>query len=176
MNRDLELKTSKWKVRCVYVIDRYTIEIHRYDGSQWQPLLTTPLGDTTDDWPCNPPLQQISYEELGQASPAILGMGMAGTSHWSLSIHEDRDQSLVVDVACRYSNLPRSLELTFQHAATADTFARNGDLVELSVGTHRIEFTPGADTNLHLANDLLIARPNAIPAPRATARWLLTLK
>lgn len=176
MNRNLELKTSTWKVHCVFVNDRYAFEIHRHDGSQWQLLLKTPLGDTADDWPCNPPLQQISYEDLGQGIPAILGMGMAGTSHWSLSIHEDRDQSLVVDVACRYSNAPRTLELTFQLARSDVAFNRKDARVELSSGKHRIEFNPGPDTILHLANDLLIACPNTIPSPRATARWLLSLK
>ncbi|NND98804.1 MAG: hypothetical protein HKN47_15905 [Pirellulaceae bacterium] len=56
-------------------------------------------GDAESAWPPSPPLQQLSLEEINGA-PVVLGVGAAGTSHWSISV-EQREQGLRFDFACR---------------------------------------------------------------------------
>ena len=50
------------------------------------------------DWPPSPPLQEINLHELGSSS-ALLGVGMAGKSHWSASVSTE-NEIVVSDLAC----------------------------------------------------------------------------
>lgn len=59
-------------------------------------------GSADEPCPPSPPLQQILLHTTVTQSPAALGVGMAGTSHWSVSIEADPQVPRIVwDVACR---------------------------------------------------------------------------
>ena len=64
-----------------------------------QPVATSLEGGDADDWPPSPPLQQLSIEDLGNGPVGLL-VGMAGRSHWSLSV-ELQGNEVVFDAACR---------------------------------------------------------------------------
>ncbi|MEO8498315.1 MAG: hypothetical protein ABI614_24905 [Planctomycetota bacterium] len=83
-------------------------------------------GSSVDDWPPSPPLQQLSVEELRPQSQVALLVGMAGKSHWSISVEPAGDRAaFVFDVACR-SNGPAE-RLGSAYLLPADQLAANGD-------------------------------------------------
>ena len=57
-----------------------------------------------EDWPASPPIQQLSLETIA-GMPALLGVGQAGKSHWSISVEtltQARSQPAIrFDLACR---------------------------------------------------------------------------
>ncbi|MEM0927338.1 MAG: hypothetical protein AAGJ83_14935 [Planctomycetota bacterium] len=66
----------------------------------WQNLHVSPQEESGDAaWPSSPPLQQLSLEVIDDKSVA-LGVGCAGTSHWSLSV-EAVESGFRFDWACR---------------------------------------------------------------------------
>ncbi|MFO0916340.1 MAG: hypothetical protein U0795_25505 [Pirellulales bacterium] len=73
-------------------------------------------GTADDLWPPAPPLQQVLMHTIADQVPAALGVGMAGTSHWSVSIEADpREPRIVWDVACRCQpSAPGRLHSTFR--------------------------------------------------------------
>jgi len=59
-------------------------------------------GTEEEDWPSSPPLQELSCERQGTGRDVALLVGMAGKSHWSVSVEADvASQRLRFDVACR---------------------------------------------------------------------------
>lgn len=71
------------------------------------PLLVSVEGAPTDQWPPSPPLQQLQVQPQPDGSTAALLVGMAGRSHWSLSVAADLPAGgLVFDVACRLQSAP----------------------------------------------------------------------
>lgn len=84
---------------------------HRIDFRD-RGLLQSVESDSSEPWPLSPPLQQLSIEDLG-AGPVGLLVGMAGKSHWSVSV-EAREEMLVFDVACRVRGEPERLGSTYR--------------------------------------------------------------
>ncbi len=77
--------------------------------------LTSEEGDDRDQWPLSPPLQQSSMETAAHGRNIALLVGMAGKSHWSVSVECDpATSSLVFDVACRVGRQPRWLGTTYR--------------------------------------------------------------
>ena len=63
--------------------------------------LTSAEGDATDDWPPSPPVQQL-HQQPGPCGEFVAGIGMSGSSHWSVSVTASNAQAqLEFDVACR---------------------------------------------------------------------------
>lgn len=96
--------------------DRYAHIIECLEGSACRTLFSSVEGSTTDRWPPSPVLQQLHIEtrpgldrELTENAGTIdrkvaLLVGMAGRSHWSMSVEPDAcEVALVFDVACRIS-------------------------------------------------------------------------
>ncbi len=85
------------------------------------------------------PLQQRSVEELRPATKVALLVGMAGKSHWSMSVEPANDRAgFVFDVACRsgetagqlgsgYLLLADGLRTDGDHDATIDVAGRSSD-------------------------------------------------
>ncbi len=69
-------------------------------------------GRNDESWPSSPPLQQLSIEDFGTGPVALL-VGMAGRSHWSMSVETGEDGS-VFDVACRVKGAPEQLGSTYR--------------------------------------------------------------
>jgi hypothetical protein len=94
-----------WRLQVVlsWTGDRYEqrIEVGHPDGARhatWQ----THEGTTDSEWPTSPPIQQLHVQETRSGSSVVLGVGMAGSSHWSMSLEADAaDAVLIWDVACR---------------------------------------------------------------------------
>ena len=63
----------------------------------------------------SPPLQQIHRDRSNAGEPLMLGVGMAGRSHWSLSVRLDLREGLVeFDVACRVKESAGRLASTYR--------------------------------------------------------------
>lgn len=66
------------------------------------PILRSLEGDDQSVWPPSPPLQQLSIEHRASGDVALL-VGMAGKSHWSLSVESLSAGRLRFEAACRLS-------------------------------------------------------------------------
>jgi hypothetical protein len=94
---------------------------------------------------------QVSIETIGDRDVALL-VGMAGKSHWSLSVDIDADRgSIRFDAACRIAVPPESLGSTYNGPA---------DSVICDLATK-------IDENA----DSWCAKPETIAPPPATIRW-----
>jgi hypothetical protein len=90
--------------------DRYGHEIALVPGPGEQALLVAEVQSGPEDWPDSPPLQQISWMEAKPGKRIGLLVGMAGKSHWSVSVESDsREAALLFDVACRVHHAPQWL-------------------------------------------------------------------
>lgn len=106
------------RVRFFWQGDRY-VHVVEVIGTHVAPLLASAASDADVDWPDDPPLQQLSVEPVG-VHGAVLGVGQAGTSHWSISVEArpgDRP-ALRFDIACRCTDPPpRRLGSRYRDAA-----------------------------------------------------------
>ncbi|MEM9585861.1 MAG: hypothetical protein AAGA03_01155 [Planctomycetota bacterium] len=103
------------ELRFVWQHDRYAHQLWVNDEC----VLASVEGDSAEDWPASAPVQQLSLEPIEDNATA-LGVGAAGTSHWSLSVQaQDFGQgqcALVFDWACRVKQAPGFLGSTYQGA------------------------------------------------------------
>lgn len=132
-------------VRFDWSADRFD---HAIDHNE-QSLVTVIEGQDAA-WPASPPIQQLSVESIDDRDVA-LGVGCAGTSHWSLSV-EPVDDGFRFDWACRSKETPKFLGTTYRLSAGFDCFAEAGANVESKSGTH-------------------VVMPNAELAQGDTIRW-----
>jgi len=108
------------------------------DRDRWHHEIITPQGrwgsvegeaDGRSDarWPASPVLVEVSLVALA-GGPAVLGVGLAGRSHFSLSVTAcpDRSDTLLFEAACRIQEPPAWLGSTY-----ADS---NGRVVRLEAG------------------------------------------
>jgi len=122
-------------------------------------------------WPESPPIQQLVLEDLPDSGPTLLGVGMAGSGHWSLSIHCDSSLGLVFDVACRVGpELPSWLGSSYVRTRNVATAT---DAVEPPVSAHLHALT-GCQLKVSSSESVehlrLIASVDHA-APRETLRW-----
>jgi hypothetical protein len=179
---------SAWMLRCVDACgrgvgvaffrqeDRYAHRIDWLDAAAVHPGLISQEGGAEEHWPPSPPLQHLRCEEPAPGRRILLLVGMAGRTHWSLSVEADeRSASLLFDVACRVVNPPHWVGSTYRVPGTcalaADGLARFGSAS--GAGLLTVEpldsqpppaLTIGAD-RLHLA-----VRGSGVAVP-ATLRW-----
>lgn len=79
--------------------DRWSHQIFLTDRNQQTLLLSSIEGTDEQAWPASAPLQDISQHDL-PTGQAILGVGMAGKSHWSASVSVEQNTTLFFDMAC----------------------------------------------------------------------------
>ena len=89
-------------------------------------------------WPSTPPLQQLSIETIDGRDVA-LGVGSAGTSHWSVSV-EPFEVGFVFDWACRTSETPGFLGSTYRQNVAFQLDSETGS--KLSVETNLFRIVP----------------------------------
>lgn len=95
-----------WRMIANWSQDRFATELHCQSGTECQRCWFSREGTPEDAWPASPPLQQLVQEE-GNGSPVMLGVGMAGTSHWSISYSLSPDrETLIMEAACRLTACP----------------------------------------------------------------------
>jgi hypothetical protein len=106
--------------------------------------------DSEPRWPNCPPLQQLSIESI-EGRPVALGVGSAGTSHWSLSV-EPVAEGFRWDWACRVKETPQWLGTVYQEQSAIELQPEPGSVLETAAGTARV-------------------RPAELPAHAGTACW-----
>ena len=95
--------------------DRYSHRIVAVLSGREIPVIESVDGTDKDAWPPSPPLQQLSIEELAPGRQVALLVGMAGKSHWSVSIEPQPEQrGFVFDVACRSRDVAHWLGSTYR--------------------------------------------------------------
>ncbi|WP_372895980.1 hypothetical protein [Stieleria sp.] len=97
-------------VHFVWTHDRFDHTID-FDGRQ----IACRNGTGEQAWPESPPIQQLSIESIDGRDVA-LGVGCAGTSHWSLSVEPTPD-GFRFDWACRAKETPEQLGTTYHDSA-----------------------------------------------------------
>jgi len=95
--------------------DRFTRSISAVDAKRDVVLLASLEGTNDDEWPLSPPLQSLAIEQREEGRQVALLVGMAGRSHWSMSVESwPNEQTLVFDAACRIHESPTMLGATYQ--------------------------------------------------------------
>jgi len=122
MNRPLQIETpacdaGALRVEFLHSADRYSHRILLVEAGAATLLLTSQEGTAEDYWPPSPPLQQLSIEDRGPLQVA-LAVGMAGSSHWSMSV-ETAPGRLLFDIACRRREEPLWLGSRYIAASAA---------------------------------------------------------
>jgi hypothetical protein len=81
------------------------------------PILISREGSADEPWPPSPPLQSLSIEQRASGAVALL-VGMAGRSHWSLSVEGIVGASQIrFDAAARLSGEPSWLGSVYLRGA-----------------------------------------------------------
>ncbi len=78
-------------------------------------LLTSIEGDNETVWPPSPPVQDPSRHDLVDGG-AVLGVGMAGKNHWSVSASVTGENQVLFDLACLVKSPGVSLASTYRCA------------------------------------------------------------
>jgi len=87
------------------------------DGTPWAESLEDRADGRDAAWPSSPPLVELSVVTAA-TGPAVLGVGLAGRSHFSASITAcpDRPDALLFEIACRVRERPCWLGSTYDRA------------------------------------------------------------
>lgn len=112
-------------VEFVWTGDRFAHAIGLITSNEPLLVFQSLEGDSSQDWPPSPPLQQLSVEPGPDGKPRAFLVGMAGSSHWSLVV-EPIDGGYLFDAAVRcrsapefrgscYTRLAPSVELDVRH-------------------------------------------------------------
>lgn len=150
------------------------------DGAQaetpWNDAETRSTG--TDEWPPSPPLQQLSLERNSRGERVALLLGMAGRSHWSLSVEPDAASSpsagFTFDVACRPAGVPGWLGSGYQSPGLFRWLAPSRLAVVFQATELLLEGLAVADfaapqVQLPPGGVLVVPQRQEIPTP--TVRW-----
>lgn len=111
----LTLTVADLTVRFVWCDDRWVHEVVQADGTCWRSIEGSAAAAGDPRWPPSPVLVELSW--LGRSpGPAILGVGLAGRSHFSASVGPDPDHRdrLRFDIACRVNEPPGWLGSTYR--------------------------------------------------------------
>ena len=123
----------------------------------------TPVGGSVEgepdvNWPPSPPIQQISCEQI-EGRPVILGVGSAGSGHWSISVEALATGEIRFELACRSNDRPAFLGSTYRHDPSIAMFVSHDqadlrsqtegaravrtvvDVPSMTTGTHRWAYT-----------------------------------
>jgi hypothetical protein len=116
-----------------------------------EPWLASIEGTEHQLWPASPVLQTLHVEDRGGGAQVALLVGMAGRSHWSMSVevHREREE-LLFDVACRTRENPEFLGSTYDVVEQRLTTRQTAGQLQLARGDNWLELdgggAPGAST------------------------------
>lgn len=145
-------------------------------------LLLESVESAADEvWPTSPPLQELHLESRPGGQELALLVGMAGRSHWSLSVALDAAAGrLSFDVACRVRGAAGHLGSAYRSPLAWQRRPATGELEALA-GLHTARFEPDravvpASRVDYLAPDRVVVLPqapadNGEPAGPRTVRW-----
>lgn len=144
MDLSLEIAVAEGALRVTFEFfkDRYAHRVDLIADGTVLPLVTSCEGDEYDAWPASPPIQQLTlHQHPGSGERFLLGVGMAGQSHWSLSVETDpAEPALIWDVACRVSPPVRWLGSTYRLCSPVE---RSDDAFQSALMESRLEWFSG---------------------------------
>ena len=172
------LKNYRLRVEFVRRGDRYGHIVQIAAGDTVRPLFATVEGTPANPWPPNPVLQNLLIEDresstIGARRVGLL-VGMAGSSHWSLSVEPDETvAAFVFDAACRVAATELSnLQSTYHPFLTARLVdERRYELVVDD--TWLIRFSPYSPPGAKFESVELGLQisPTDVATGKATRRW-----
>jgi hypothetical protein len=160
-------------------VDRYAHRLERIEGGAAVSLLESIEGSDLDRWPPSPPLQQLTVEQLPDGRSVALLVGMAGASHWSLTVErEPNAAALVFDVACRVKEESGALGSAYRSLVRQE-LEGNAALLHRPGGqgqpakVETLALPAGAETDVRIEVDGrgVTIRPAIAAGPNATRRW-----
>lgn len=114
MNNGATLGSDALRVVFERAGDRFGHEIFWSTAGDRHGKLTSLEGSADDAWPKSPPLQSLHMETRPDGKQMVMLVGMAGRSHWSMTVEADETRNrLVFDVACRVHERPDWLGCTY---------------------------------------------------------------
>ncbi len=84
--------------------DRWSHRLEVKHQDQWTAVLQSEEGDPNEKWPPSPAIQDVDLQSDSDRGTVVYGVGMSGSSRWSLSCARSQDSEesgLIFDVACR---------------------------------------------------------------------------
>ncbi|MBX7074686.1 MAG: hypothetical protein K1X71_16205 [Pirellulales bacterium] len=162
-------KAGPIEIAFVRRADRYAHQI-QVDGSAW---LESIEGSEVERWPASPPLQELASHSLPAGGAALLLVGMAGRSHWSLSVAvAGEPDRLRFDAACRANEPPVWLGSTYRLRCGITATSESGRwlLVKANSESRLALEATGAEV-VFAAGELTIRPTDHSTKLPATARW-----
>lgn len=171
----MSLDGRTMRIRFVPCGDRLRHIVEVLVGEKIYTLFESVEGDSTDEWPPSPPLQDGDITSRDDWTRIALLVGMAGASHWSMSVElAPAGDELCFDAACRHATAPGRLLSSYRLGY--DVSARDeGDRLTLTIGdqafTLAAEDVEGQTARLACENyDLAVHAPESEDAS-ATVQW-----
>jgi hypothetical protein len=114
MNNGATLGSDALRVVFERAGDRFSHEIIWAAGNDCHGRLASQEGTADEAWPKSPALQSLHVETRADRQQMIMLVGMAGRSHWSMTVEADETRDrLIFDVACRVHERPDWLGSTY---------------------------------------------------------------
>ena len=165
------LSSDRVQVVFRWVGDRWVHALHALcpDGSRaaacWQTAPVAP-GDEAS-WPSSPPLVELGDVPLPQGT-AIVGVGSAGTTHYSVSVSAAPEGGLRFEFACRLLTPAGWLGTTYAAGEAATTLA-----IEPLGGAvlHTIAAPAGGLSGLQILPATPLAPPSSRAEKGSTVQW-----
>jgi hypothetical protein len=140
--------------------DRFIHQIESLLDGEATLMFSSVEGEPNEPWPPGPPWQELHVHEQPDGSSALMLVGQAGKSHWSMSVTVDNDANAIVfDVACRVRETPAFLGCTYlDHwggtgLQPVQLTALSADVLEsrptssIDTSENRVAITPGYDAS-----------------------------
>ena len=110
----VSLALGRTTLRFTWQLDRWAHEVLFPDGTVWRSLEGPSAAAGDPRWPASPVLVELSRLE-GPHGPALLGVGLAGRSHFSASIGPGLPgaEQVRFECACRVTEPPGWLGSTY---------------------------------------------------------------
>ena len=167
------------RVHMVWKDDRYQHCVDWVAGDQTFRLLESVEGVGDDLWPPSPALQQLTVEQRTQSRQVGLMVGMAGNSHWSISIENDPlERSMLFEVACRVADTEAgNLQTTYKSSVPIKIVDPIERIAEMSIAGRRcrikIESTGRGELDeLVIDGNMVTITPTEMPSSwPATIGW-----
>lgn len=137
--------SSSLRVEFSRCADRYGHQVVLSAGPEQTALLSSIEGDSGTDWPPSPPFQELSVEQHGEKTVALL-VGMSGKSHWSASVETARHRTAIVfDVALLVRQTPQILLSTYRLDVPAELQSDQEVILRTSAAEVRIAVLASGD-------------------------------
>ena len=159
--------------------DRWSHTLSVQNENDWLLIAASIEGSEQEPWPASPPIQELHFE-THDGKPVALGVGMSGSSHWSLCVTVDpTTQAIQFEVACRTKSIPDRLQSAYHSQLPVRTDSPSECILQ-SAGKsiQQITIRP-ADAKSRILTDLSVpgrttltvqfVSPAATPSP--TRRW-----